>query len=64
MTIIDDDRRFAYLHNIVKSFGQRCIVGLLAHDNLNERHLIYGREKMQTDKLVWARAGFCQPSNR
>ena len=59
MTVIDDDRRFAYLHNIIEGFGQRFIISWRAYDNLNERHLIYWREKMQTDKLVWSCTGFC-----
>ena len=62
--IIDHNRRLADLLGVIKGLGQRQITGLLAHDDLDQRHFVDGREEVDTDEVVGIGTGLSQLRNR
>ncbi len=52
--VVDDDRRLADLLDDVVGLGQRDVGGLLALDDLDQRHLVDGAEEVQADEVLRA----------
>ena len=50
--VVDNDRRLPQLLNVIKRLSDRDIVGLLANDDLDQRHLFYRREEVDADELL------------
>ena len=50
--VVDDDRGLPdLLHHVVR-LGQRLVRGLLAADDLHQRHLVDGAEEVQADEVL------------
>ena len=49
--VVDDDRGLPDLLDDVVRLGQRDVVGLLAGDDLDQRHLVHGGEEVQADEV-------------
>ncbi len=49
--VVDHDRRLADLQDHVVGLGERLVGGLLALDDLDERHLVDGAEEVQADEV-------------
>ena len=52
--VVDDDRRLLDLRRVVERAGQRRVGGLLAADDLQQRHLVDGGEEVQPDEVLLA----------
>ena len=53
--VVDDDRRLADLLGDVERAVERLVGGLLALDDLQQRHLVHGGEEVQADEVGRAR---------
>jgi hypothetical protein len=49
--VVDHDGRLADLQHVVEAARQRLVRGLLAHDDLDQRHLVDRREEVQADEV-------------
>ncbi len=50
--VVDHDRGLADLAHEVERLRQGFIAGLLAADQLHQRHLVDGREKVDANKVI------------
>ena len=49
---------------VIKGLGEGQVTGVLAHDNLDQRHLVDGREEVNADEILGVGAGLGQLGNR
>ena len=59
-SVIHHNRRFANLPRKVQGFRHRSVAGFCAFDNFHQRHFLNRAEKVDANKLVGPRAGFCE----
>ena len=50
--VVDDDRRLADLQHEVEAARQRLVAGVLADDDLHQRHLVHRAEEVQADEVA------------
>ncbi len=62
--VIDDDRRLLDLQGNVDGLGDGLVGGLFAHHDLQQRHLVDGREEVHADEVGRARDPFRQTRDR
>ena len=62
--VVDDDRRLAQLPDVVERAGERVVAGLLAEDDLDQRHLVDRREEVDADELRRALRGLREARDR
>ena len=62
--VIDHDWDLADALHVVIGLAQRVFAGLLAHDDLDQLHLVDGREEMDADEALRLRAGFGEDGDR
>ncbi len=62
--VVHDDRRLADLLHVVQRPRERLLRGLLADNDLDQRHLLDRREEMETDELVGPRRGLGEAGDR
>jgi len=43
--VVDHDWRLIDLHDVVKGLGEGFVIGLLALDDLDQRHFVHGEKK-------------------
>ena len=62
--VVDDDRGLLDLHDVVQRPGDRRLAGLLAEDDLDQHHLVDGREEVDADEVLGPDAGLGQAGDR
>ena len=62
--VVDDDRGLLDLHHIVERLRDRRLAGLLAEDDLDQHHLVDGREEVDADEVLGPHAGLGQAGDR
>jgi hypothetical protein len=62
--IVDDDRCLADLLRVVEGLRQGLVRGLLAHDDLDQGHLVDRREKVDADEVLGPAAGLGELRDR
>ena len=62
--IIDDDGRLADLLREVESSGESLVIGLVAFDDLDERHFVHGGEEVDADEVLGASDAFSETRDR
>ena len=62
--VVDDDRRLADLLHEVEAARQGLARGVLADDDLHQRHLLHRREEVQADEVLRPRTGTRESGDR
>ncbi len=62
--VVHDNRGLADLAHVVQRFGHGHIAGLLALDDLDQQHLVDGREEVDADELLRVLCRLCQFRDR